>query len=199
MITKIKNASMVNAAHAATLDVSAEQCLASQDTPPHRTHCYVCFEVGPGLVQSPCRCIDQYIHVECLLKCVAATGKIHCTICAAEYPGVHLTSITKTSLSYRGFRAICVTAALFISIVASGAVTSWAIQCKNSNQTHVMGKVVGSVLLITVAHVFFFAFVAELTTYVQGRWLFLNRHCDREARMCNHSMVALKSISSTLS
>ena len=183
---------MVNAAHAAPLDAPAEQCLASQDTPSQRTHCYVCFEIGSGLVQSPCHCIDQYIHVECLLKCVAATGKIHCTICTAEYPGVSITSITKTSLSYRGFRAICVTITLFLSIVAAGVVTSWAVQCKNINQAHVMGKVAGSVLLIITAQVFFFAFVSELTTYVQGQWLFLNRHCDREARMCKHSTVALK-------
>ncbi len=55
--------------------------------------CYICLE--PNAKKTLCKCIDRYIHDECLIKSIKYSHKKKCLVCLEEYPHINIKHIIK--------------------------------------------------------------------------------------------------------
>ena len=50
--------------------------------------CYICMDVGEGLLVDLCACRNLYVHSACLKRWILDTHNTHCSICREPFRGV---------------------------------------------------------------------------------------------------------------
>lgn len=129
--------------------------------------CYVCLD-GDDAPKSACKCIDRFIHTDCLLRQVQASGSFACPVCLENYPSVEIKQTI--GCTPRGRRFLCAS----VLLGATGGVVAgrwWGRRVARHAAHGIEVEIIVEALLSTLALILQVAFVAgELIFYARGSW-----------------------------
>lgn len=60
-------------------------------------YCYICYDVD-NIIKSPCKCINLYVHPECLNEWIETKNQVKCTICKNDYDTEQIISRSESSV-----------------------------------------------------------------------------------------------------
>lgn len=132
--------------------------------------CYVCFD--DGAPPSVCACKDRYVHIQCVLKAIEASGKPECSVCTQPLDAVKLESSCRLTCRAWRFVALAVVfpGLLGVSIVRS---ENWLSDPKQGTNSMHTGRAVETVFQLVGTVILALYCGTECLHYRRGHWRLL--------------------------